>query len=385
MVDSVTDRLIEGLIGRFGETGSTAVLGLLIGVLFGFFAHRSRFCLRSAVIEFARGTHEGKLTVWLFTFSTAMLLTQAFILAGWLNVADARQLAARGSLSGAAVGGAMFGAGMILARGCSSRLLVLAAQGNLRALLSGLVFAVTAQSALSGLLSPLRALISGWWTVEGGGARDVLALTGLGHTGGLLFGALWLAAALVWARRQRVRFWAWFGAVGVGVMVALAWLLTYRTSRAVFDAVVPIQSLSFTGPAADTLMLVLSPPGQPGKFDLGLVPGVFAGAFLSAALWRELKLEGFQGGQAMRRYIVGALLMGFGGMLAGGCAVGAGVSGAAVFTLTSFVTLSTIWGAAMLTDALMDRRAEARQSPAQPAPTDPAAFDPEASASYARP
>jgi len=132
-------------------------------------------------------------------------------------------------------------------------------------------------------------------------------------------------------------------------------------------------------------MLVLSPPGQPGKFDLGLVPGVFAGAFLSAALWRELKLEGFQGGQAMRRYIVGALLMGFGGMLAGGCAVGAGVSGAAVFTLTSFVTLSTIWGAAMLTDALMDRRAEARQSPAQPAPTDPAAFDPEASASYARP
>jgi len=384
MVRPVIDRLLEGLIGRFGETGGSAVLGALIGVLFGFFAHRSRFCLRSAVIEFARGTHEGKLTVWLFTFSTAVLLTQAFILAGWLDVSDARQLAARGSLSGAAIGGALFGAGMILARGCSSRLLVLAAQGNLRALLSGLVFAVTAQSALAGLLSPLRATLSGWWTVEGGGARDVLALTGLGHTGGLLVGAVWLAAALVWARRQRVRFWAWFGAVGVGVMVALAWLATYRISRAAFDAVVPIQSLSFTGPAADTLMLVLSPPGQPLKFDLGLVPGVFAGAFLSAALWRELKLEGFQGGQAMRRYIVGALLMGFGGMLAGGCAVGAGVSGAAVFTLTSFVTLSTIWGAAMLTDALVDRRAEAGQSPA-PAPAEHAAFDPEASASYARP
>jgi uncharacterized membrane protein YedE/YeeE len=143
-----------------------ALAGALIGLLFGFFAHRSRFCLRSAVIEFARGTHEGKLTVWLFTFSTAVLLTQAFILAGWLDVKDARQLSARGSLSGAAIGGAMFGAGMILARGCSSRLLVLAAQGNLRALLSGLVFAVTAQSALNGLLSPLRATIAGWWTVE---------------------------------------------------------------------------------------------------------------------------------------------------------------------------------------------------------------------------
>jgi len=375
------DTLLERLNASLGETGTITLAGAVIGLLFGFFAHRSRFCLRSAVIEFARGTREGKLTVWLFTFSTAVLLTQAFIMAGWLDVSSARQLASRGSLSGAAIGGAMFGAGMILARGCSSRLLVLAAQGNLRALLSGLVFAVTAQSALNGLLSPVRTQMAGWWTVDGGGARDVLALTGLGHLGGLLFGAIWLAAALVWARRQRVRFWGWFGAVGVGVMVALAWLLTFRISRAAFDTVLPIQSLSFTGPAADTLMLVLSPPGQPGKFDLGLVPGVFLGAFLSAALWRELKLEGFQGGQAMRRYIAGAVLMGFGGMLAGGCAVGAGVSGAAVFTITSFVTLAAIWAAATLTDWLVDRPAESGQ-PLAPLAAD---ADPELSASYARP
>ena len=112
------------------------------------------------MIEFSRGTRKGKLSVWLFTSSTAVLLTQAFILAGWLEVADARQLSAHGSLSGAAIGGAMFGAFMMLARGCSSRVLVLAAQGNLRALLSGLVFAVTAQSTLSGLLSPLRNTLS---------------------------------------------------------------------------------------------------------------------------------------------------------------------------------------------------------------------------------
>ena len=128
-------------------------------------------------------------------------------------------------------------------------------------------------------------------------------------------------------------------------------------------------------------MLVLSPPGQALKFDLGLVPGVFIGAGLSALLWREWKLEGFEGGQAMRRYIAGAMLMGFGGMLAGGCAVGAGVSGASVFTLTAFVTLGGMWGAAMLTDALIDRRAEATVAPAPQA--GPA--DPELSASYARP
>ena len=372
---------MEALIGRFGETGSSALLGAAIGVLFGFFAHRSRFCLRSAVIEFARGTREGKLTVWLFTFSTAVLLVQGFILLGWLDVSGSRQLATRGSLSGAAVGGLMFGAGMILARGCSSRLLVLAAQGNLRALLSGLVFAVTAQSALSGLLSPLRNSITAWWTVDAS-TRDVLSTSGLGHVGGMLVGAMWLAAAFVWARRQQVRFWGWFGAIGVGVMVALAWLATWALSRAVFDLVVPVQSLSFTGPAADTLMLVLSPPGQALKFDIGLVPGVALGALISALLWGEWKLEGFQGGQAMRRYIAGAMLMGFGGMLAGGCAVGAGVSGASIFTLTSFVTLPSIWAAAMLTDWFMDRRHEQASAPVAPFGE---AVDPELSASYARP
>lgn len=85
------------------------------------------------------------------------------------------------------------------------------------------------------------------------------------------------------------------------------------------------------------------------------MPGVFLGAFAAAALYGELKLEGFQGGAGMRRYLVGATLMGFGGMLAGGCAVGAGLSGTAVFTITAFVTLTAMWISAALTDRLLDQ------------------------------
>jgi uncharacterized membrane protein YedE/YeeE len=91
------------------------------------------------------------------------------------------------------------------------------------------------------------------------------------------------------------------------------------------------------------------------NYDVGLVPGVFAGAFLAALFTRELKLQGFEGGKAMRRYLAGAALMGFGGMLAGGCAVGAGVTGASVFALTAWVTLFAIWLAAGITDWIVDR------------------------------
>jgi uncharacterized protein len=347
--------LIESFIERVGEDTALVLTGLAVGIAFGFLSQRSRFCLRSAVIEFARNLTGGKLTVWLFAFASAILATQALALAGMFDARDARQIAARGSLSGAAIGGALFGVGMILARGCSSRLLVLAAQGNLRSLISSLVFAMTALAAWTGVLASLREGVSAWWTVDGGTSRDLIARSGIGHGGALLFGAVWLAAAVVWARRQHVDRWGSVGAVGVGLSIAAAWWATYAIAQASFGPH-PVQALSFTGPSADVLLRVLFATDKPPGFDLGLVPGVFLGAFLAAALFGELKLEGFQDVASMRRYIVGAALMGFGGMLAGGCAVGAGLSGAAIFTITSWVTLCTMWAAAALTDCLVDQR-----------------------------
>jgi uncharacterized membrane protein YedE/YeeE len=78
------------------------------------------------------------MAIWLIVFATALASTQALIMMDVLQVSDARQLSGAGSLSGAIIGGAMFGMGMVLARGCASRLLVLSATGNLRALVTGL-------------------------------------------------------------------------------------------------------------------------------------------------------------------------------------------------------------------------------------------------------
>ena len=343
----------SSLLEFFGEKTSVALSGLFIGLFFGFFAQRSRFCLRSAVVEFWNRQGTARLAVWLFAFASAIIATQLFITAGWLDVSQARQLSATGSLSGALLGGLLFGTGMILARGCSSRMLVLAANGNLRALLTGLVFAVTAQASLNGVLSPARTWLASLWTVEGGATRDLLAQFHLGHTGGAIFGLLWLAAAILFARQAGLARREWLGSSGVGLMVALAWLLTYQIGSQSFE-IIPVQSLSFTGPSADMLMLVLSPPGHPWNFDIGLVPGVVLGSFFAALFSRELKLEGFRDGQSMRRYIAGAICMGFGGMLAGGCAVGAGVSGAAVFALTAWLALIGMWLGAGLTNRWMD-------------------------------
>ena len=53
---------------------------------------------------------------------------------------------------------------------------------------------------------------------------------------------------------------------------------------------------------------------------------------------------------------LGAVLMGFGGMLAGGCAIGAGVTGGSIFAGTAWAALTAFWIGGMATDFLVFRR-----------------------------
>lgn len=342
------------IIERFGAKTVLAVGGALIGLLFGFSAQRSRFCLRAAVIEFGHRQFGEKLSVWLLAFSTAVVAIQVLTLNHTIDLSAARQLASTGSLSGALIGGLLFGVGMIFTRGCASRLLILSANGNLRALLSGLVFAVSAQASLSGALSPLRHSISAWWTVDGGSSRDLLALTGAGHWGGIFVGLLWLFAAFYFSLRCGLTLSKWLGGIGAGLSVALAWTFTYLVSVNSFD-IVPMQGLTFSGPSSEWLMRVLSTPAPDINFDFGMLPGVFVGSFLGAWVGKDLKLEGFKDGYSMTRYIAGAILMGFGAMLAGGCAVGAGITGGAIFALTAWLALLGMWIGAGISNRLIDR------------------------------
>jgi uncharacterized membrane protein YedE/YeeE len=347
---------VSELIEAYSDGVVLAVGGALIGTLFGFFAQRSKFCLRAAVIEFWHWRFGEKLSIWLLAFSTAVIVTQLLVLMNALDSGNARQIASRGSISGALVGGLLFGVGMILTRGCASRLLVLSANGNLRALLSGLIFAVTAQASLQGVLSPLRENVSSWWTIDGGASRDLLSLIGLSHVGGLVLGTVWGVAAIYFVSRSPTRsLWMWIGGIGTGLMVAAAWGFSQLIASNSFEPI-QIQGLTFSGPSAEWLMRVLDTPRPPIGFEFGMLPGVFLGSLLGAWIGGDFKLEGFGGGLTMPRYIVGAILMGFGSMLAGGCAVGAGVTGGAIFALTAWLTLVGMWLGAGMTDRIIDGR-----------------------------
>lgn len=348
---------ILSLVEWIGEEPTAAVLGLLTGVVFGVAAQRSRFCLRAAAVEFARGQLGDKVAVWLLTISTAIVWVQGAQMLGLMRSADARMMAVPGSWSGAIIGGLLFGVGMVLARGCSGRLLVLGATGNLRSIVSGLIFAVVAQMSITGWLGPLRDWQAGLWVTSGGRNMNLLSALHLPDWGGLAFGAAMALLALELSRRNRIGASRLVFASGVGFAVALGWVLTFGLSQIAFEPV-QIESASFTGPSARTLMFTLD-RASVLEFDIGLVPGVFLGSFLASVFAGEFKFQGFENESNMRRSMTGAALMGFGGMLAGGCAIGAGVTGGSIFVGTAWAALFAMWVGAILTDIVVDQQGRA--------------------------
>lgn len=344
--------MLEEMLDLWGEGALLVAAGMLVGLAFGTAAAHSRFCLRAATAEVATGRFGPRLAIWAIAFLAALGSVQAAVWSDVLDTGSARQIAATGSLSGAVIGGLMFGAGMILARGCASRLLILSASGNLRAIVTGLVLTLTAQAALRGVLAPPREAIAALWTIPGGAARQMIA-PDTPQQGGLVLAALFaLIAALVLGRRCGLRPLELASAACVGLAVAAGWLATSAIANASFD-VIAIQSVTFTGPSADTLMALVNRPELPASFGLGLVPGVFLGAMAVALARGEARFQRFGNEVPMERYLLGGVLMGFGSMLAGGCAVGAGVSGGSILAVTAWVAVFCMWVGAMATELLL--------------------------------
>ncbi|NNK79118.1 MAG: YeeE/YedE family protein [Litoreibacter sp.] len=350
---------MEVIADWIGDTGALFALGLVVGLVFGSAAQHSRFCLRAATVEVAHGQLGPKMAIWLIVFLTALLATQLAHRTGYLDPSEARQLSGIGSLSGAILGGLLFGVGMILARGCASRLLVLSATGNMRALVTGLVLTLVAQASLRGVFAPVREGLFNLWTIDGEAARNLLDRIGGEQDMAIATASVLLVAAFGLAVLRQVPRSRVVAAGLVGLAVAGGWVGTYALAQVSFTPVA-LSSVTFSGPSADTLMGLVNERSLALSFSIGLIPGVMAGSGLTALATGEFRIERFSAETGMERYLLGACMMGFGSMLAGGCAVGAGVSGGAVFSLTAWVAVFSMWIGALAAITVSDTLAQGR-------------------------
>ncbi|MEM9580038.1 MAG: YeeE/YedE family protein [Pseudomonadota bacterium] len=325
---------------------ASVALALAIGLAFGFLGERTKFCFRRSLIGEDRRSALG---VWLTALAFALIGTQAAVYAGFIDFAEHRFFASGLPVLAIVAGGFLFGIGMVLTRGCASRLTVLAGTGNLRALFVMVLFAITAHAALKGVLSPIRTSL-GALTVDLGETTGLAALPG----GALLWTALIALAALAYAARSGTRIGTLSLAAALGLLVPAAWVGTGFVLYDEFDPIA-LESLSFTSPAAESLFWSVASTSIPAGFGTGLIGGVLGGALLASLLFGTFAWQSFDSPAQTGRYMGGAVLMGLGGVLAGGCTVGAGLGGVPTLSFAALLAILSIAAGALIASRLLSR------------------------------
>jgi uncharacterized protein len=347
---------------------ATLVLWAAFGlsVLFGAIAQRTHFCTMGAVADIVTSGDWTRMRMWAMAIGVATIGFNLMVGVGWLDAGKSLYGGPRFIWLSALVGGALFGFGMVLASGCGSKTLVRIGGGNLKSLVVFVVLGVSAFATLKGITAVARVATVDSVAVVFASSQDLptllaaptgLATPTLALAIGLALGGGLLAWAL--ARTEGRSADAMLGGLGIGAIVAAVWWVSGRLGHLAEDpntlqeAFVAtnsrrMESLSFVAPVAYTLDWLMFFSDRSKLLTIGIVSvaGVVIGSAAYALPSKRFRWEGFRDAGDTANHLVGALLMGIGGVTALGCTIGQGISGVSTLSLTSFVALAAIIGGA---------------------------------------
>lgn len=366
--------VIDGLKDTYEAATLVVIGGFALGIAFGVIAEISRYCLRAAIAEWATparpsttnaGSHNRTAQIGI-AILVALLGTQALHAGGLIDLSESIYWSVAIRPLPLIVGGLLFGIGMVLAGGCVSRLLVLAASGNARALVTILVIGISAYATLRGILALPRL------ELENALAFDTTPATLFAQSTPLWFsiGAIIVTAlAIILTARGRGLGRAVVPGALIGGLAVFGWFLTGVVG---YDDFEPRQlaSLSFVAPVADSVQYLMIFTGDTLRFSIALVGGVLAGAFVSALIGGRFRFQGFTSEASVLRYLAGGVLMGFGGVTALGCTVGQGLSGLSTAAPSSMIAVTAIIAGAYGLMIIQARRSARQSYEAAPIPAE---------------
>jgi len=357
----------------------TFALALLLGVV----ANKTNFCTMGAVSDWVNMGDLGRIRAWLLAIAVAMLGVVILETMELIN-ADAAFPPYRNSQliwAENLLGGVLFGIGMTLASGCGNKTLVRIGGGNFKSVVVLVVIAVIAyfmtnpfpdsDKTLFGLLfyDWIRPL-----AIDVGEAQDFGTLLNPDNAvmTRLLIGIVLVLATLVFVfksadfRNSRDNI---LGGIIVGLVVLGGWYVSSNVEITVDEELYSLsdyygewdmladseegkpavgrplspQSFTFINPMGQTFGYIGSGLSRSMlTFGIMALMGVIVGSFLWSLLSKSLRFEWFISFKDFVTHIVGAMLMGFGGVLALGCSIGQGITGVSTLAAGSFLALVAI-------------------------------------------
>ena len=349
-------------------TSTIAWAAFVLAALFGAVGNKTSFCTMGAVSDIVNMGDWNRMRMWALAIAVGIIGTAGLQLAGLFDVSDSIYASSRLIWLSNLVGGVLFGIGMTLASGCGSKTLIRIGGGNLKSLIVLVFLAISAYMTMRGLFAIWRTRfldsVSGD-LASGQDLPSMLAQSGMAHDHAILlaaglFGGGLLLFAL--ARREAWQADILLGGLVIGAITVAAWYLTAHVGyveehpetleRAFIGTNSGMaESFSFVAPVAYTLELLLfwSDTSRIVTFGIAGTLGMIAGSLVYALATGSFRLESFTDTADLLRHIVGAILMGFGGVTAFGCTVGQGLSGFSTLALGSILTTLAIIAGCVVT------------------------------------
>ena len=337
-----------------------SIWGFCIALVFGFVGNKTHFCTMGAISDVVNIGSRGRMGSWFVGIGIAILGVQFLRVQGFISLGESMYLSTQFLYLSYVLGGFIFGIGMTLAAGCGQRNLVRVGGGNLKSLVVVLVLGITAYMTLRGLLALLRINYIYKANIElqdlGMNSQSltqgVSALTGIPdgttlQTVAALIVGLGLIAYALKQEEFRSSFDNILAGLAVGGCVVAAWFVTGYIGQDDFDPIAP-QGLTFVGPTGNTISYLMTFTGAQINFGIAVTFGMIIGSFIYAVISRTFRIETFSNQSEMVGHLIGAVMMGFGGVLSFGCTIGQGVTGVSTMAIGSFITLlMIIFGSAL--------------------------------------
>jgi hypothetical protein len=322
--------------------------GILTGIVVGFIARRQHFCTMAALERYWFAANSIGLRAWVLAAVTALLCTQTLVAFGVIDLSNSFYTTATLPVAGSILGGLMFGFGMAFVGTCGFGAIIRLGGGNLRALVVLTGIGLAAIAALRGVTGHFRVWLLDPLSVE-------FTQTGSQSLGAILsnisgvelqypIAVLASAAGLWWVFRSdvfRAEKAKALGAVAIGACISLGWFWTTTFEQYRFEDT-QIEAGSFVTPVGDTIMQIITVTGVFPDYGVGLVVGVFLGAALAAWKSNDMRWEACDDARELGRHLLGAFLMGTGGVFALGCTIGQGISAFSTLAISSPIVMVSV-------------------------------------------
>ena len=346
------------------EASSAQVLiaaGLISGLL-GVVMNRSHFCTMGALSDWFNMSDFGRLRQWLAALVSAILMTQIMWAFQAVHVEASFYLTAKFTWLSHLIGGLLFGFGMVLGSGCGSKALIRVGSGSLKALVVLLVMGLAAYVTMRGILAMPRVSWIESQFIELSSAQDLPRLifgseisfsqrvASACAIAGLLLGLIALLGKSSAQSSHQI-----ISGFLIGLLIAAMWFVsaslgyleedpnTLKEGYLATNSRGP-ESFSFVAPIAYAIDYLILFSDKSKTLSIGIISvfGMVLGAFIDSLFSQRFRLEGFTGLEDTRMHLLGAVLMGVGGVTAFGCTVGQGLSAASLLALSAAISLPAI-------------------------------------------